>query len=184
MAVALCFIHPRTQASYFPTTLSTDTSDNLWVCWENGLAEYNNGNWTVYKDSIEYDFSDMAIDKENNIWLSTYGDGLVLFNKNGIVLSNYDTNSEVISNDFSLSQNYPNPFNPATRISYELPVSGLVTLKVFDILGRELSTLVNEEKAAGKYQVDFSSSSLSSGIYFYTLTSREYSKTRKMVLLR
>ena len=85
---------------------------------------------------------------------------------------------------YYLGQNYPNPFNPTTRISYELPLSGLVTLKVFDILGREISTLVNEEKEAGKYQVDFSSSSLSSGIYFYTLTSREYSKTKKMILIR
>jgi hypothetical protein len=85
---------------------------------------------------------------------------------------------------YYLGQNYPNPFNPITRISYELPVSGLVTLKLFDILGREISTLVNEEKSAGKYQVGFSSGSLSSGIYFYTLTSREYSKTKKMVVIK
>ena len=58
-------------------------------------------------------------------------------------------------NEFRLSQNHPNPFNPSTRISYELPVSGLVTLKVFDILGREISTLVNEEKSAGIYHVHF-----------------------------
>lgn len=85
---------------------------------------------------------------------------------------------------YYLGQNYPNPFNPSTSISYELPVSGLVTLKVFDILGKEVSTLDNEEKSAGTYQVNFSSNGLSSGIYFYTLTSREYSKTKKMVLLR
>ena len=85
---------------------------------------------------------------------------------------------------YYLGQNYPNPFNPTTYISYELPVNGLVTLKVFDILGREITTLVNDEKSAGKYQVDFSSDGLSSGIYFYTLTSREYSKTKKMILIR
>jgi hypothetical protein len=85
---------------------------------------------------------------------------------------------------YYLGQNYPNPFNPTTQINYELPVSGLVTLKVFDILGREISILVNEEKSAGTYQVNFSSNGLSSGIYFYTLTSHNYSKTKKMVLLR
>ena len=85
---------------------------------------------------------------------------------------------------YYLGQNHPNPFNPTTRISYELPVSGLVTLKVFDILGREIATLVNEEKTAGTYQVEFSSSGLSSGIYFYTLTSREYSRTKKMIVIK
>ena len=85
---------------------------------------------------------------------------------------------------YYLSQNYPNPFNPSTSISYELPLNGLVTLKVFDILGREIATLVNEEKQAGKYQVKFSANNLSSGMYIYTLTSRAYSKTKKMVLIR
>ena len=85
---------------------------------------------------------------------------------------------------YYLGQNYPNPFNPTTRISYELPVSGLVTLKLFDILGREISTLINEEKSAGTYQVDFSPVGLSSGIYFYTLNSREYSKTKKMIIIK
>jgi hypothetical protein len=85
---------------------------------------------------------------------------------------------------YYLGQNYPNPFNPITTIRYDLPVSGLVTLKVFDILGREISTLVNEEKEAGTYQIDFSSNGLSSGIYFYTLTSHNYSKTKKMVVMK
>ena len=85
---------------------------------------------------------------------------------------------------YYLGQNYPNPFNPKTQIDYELPLNGLVTLKVYDILGREISTLVNEEKAAGTYQVDFSANNLSSGIYFYTLTSRAYSKTKKMIVIK
>src|SRR5690606_24928583 len=67
---------------------------------------------------------------------------------------------------FTLQQNYPNPFNPSTVISYELPVSGDVTLKVYDVLGNEIATLVNEEKPAGIYEVEFDGSMLSSGIYF------------------
>ena len=104
-------------------------------------------------------------------------------NNGGIITSTDNKNISIVI-DYSLFQNYPNPFNPTTRISYELPLNGLVTLKVFDILGKEISTLVNEEKSAGKYQVEFSSGGLSSGIYFYTFTSHNYSKTKKMVLLR
>jgi photosystem II stability/assembly factor-like uncharacterized protein len=87
-------------------------------------------------------------------------------------------------NEFSLSQNYPNPFNPSTVISYQLPIIGFVTLKVYDILGREVATLVNEEKPAGEYEVEFYGSELTSGIYFYQLKAGQYSETRKMVLMK
>jgi predicted GH43/DUF377 family glycosyl hydrolase len=91
--------------------------------------------------------------------------------------------------EFALEQNYPNPFNPSTVISYQLPVSGDVTLKVYDILGNEVATLVNEYKTAGKYEVEFSiysdkGQNLSSGIYFYKLQTGEYTAVNKMVLLR
>ena len=85
---------------------------------------------------------------------------------------------------FSLEQNYPNPFNPSTTIRYAIPNGGLVTLKVYDILGREVATLVNEEKPAGTYQVSFDASSLSSGIYFYRLKSGEFEQTKKFVLMK
>jgi hypothetical protein len=85
---------------------------------------------------------------------------------------------------FNLSQNYPNPFNPSTVISYRLPVTSFVTLKVYDILGREVATLVNEEKPSGEYEVEFDGSALPSGIYFYQLKAGEYSETRKMILLK
>lgn len=85
---------------------------------------------------------------------------------------------------YYLSQNYPNPFNPTTFINYELPINGFVSLKVFDILGKEVVTLVNEQKPAGTFQVEFTSENLSSGIYFYTLNSGAYSKTRKMIVLK
>lgn len=85
---------------------------------------------------------------------------------------------------YYIGQNYPNPFNPATTIKYELPVSGLVTLKVFDILGNEIETLVNEEQSAGEYLVEFKSNELASGIYIYQISSREFTRTKKMILLR
>jgi len=86
--------------------------------------------------------------------------------------------------EYSLEQNYPNPFNPFTTISYSIKENGSVTLKVFDILGKEVKTLVNEEQQAGNYKVEFNASSFASGIYFYTLQAREFISTRKMILLK
>jgi photosystem II stability/assembly factor-like uncharacterized protein len=86
--------------------------------------------------------------------------------------------------DFSLSQNYPNPFNPVTNINFALPKSGLVTLKVYNALGKEVATLVNEVKNAGTYNVDFNGTNLSSGVYFYRLTSGDFSSVKKMMLIK
>jgi hypothetical protein len=90
---------------------------------------------------------------------------------------------------FVLEQNYPNPFNPSTVIRYQLPVSGDVNLKIFDLLGGEVATLVNEYKPAGKYEVTFNSNSgvvwnLPSGVYFYQLKSGDCVSTKKMILLK
>jgi hypothetical protein len=90
--------------------------------------------------------------------------------------------------DFSISQNYPNPFNPSTKINYDLPVDGKVSIKLFDISGKELATLVNELKTAGYYTVSYNASGLPSGTYFYRINSESngnnYIATKKMVLLK
>ncbi|OGU35227.1 MAG: hypothetical protein A2068_14825 [Ignavibacteria bacterium GWB2_35_6b] len=85
---------------------------------------------------------------------------------------------------FKLFQNYPNPFNPNTVISYNVPMLSDVTLKIYDVLGREISMLVNEEKKVGSYEVNFDGSNLTSGIYFYKLTVGKFSETNKMMLLK
>ena len=107
------------------------------------------------------------------------------------VNSTTSTENEIgdIPSTFSLSQNYPNPFNPTTTITYQIPQTEFVSLKVYDILGREVATLVNEEKPAGIYEFQFSSHSgegrnLTSGIYFYQLKTDNYVETKKMILLR
>ncbi len=87
-------------------------------------------------------------------------------------------------NNYSLSQNYPNPFNPTTTINYSLSTRNFVTLKVYDILGNELSTLINEEKPAGNYEVIFKASLLPSGVYFYKLQAGSFIETRKMILIK
>ena len=85
---------------------------------------------------------------------------------------------------YELAQNYPNPFNPSTKIEYSIPKASFVTLKVYDVLGREVATLVNEEKAVGRYEVEFNGNSLSSGIYFYKIQAGEYASVKKMILIR
>jgi hypothetical protein len=90
---------------------------------------------------------------------------------------------------FALSQNYPNPFNPSTKISYQLPTEGLVRLEVYDIMGRTLSLLVNEEKPAGQFTATFDGSKFTSGIYFYRLNviardGKSFSQTNKMILVK
>jgi photosystem II stability/assembly factor-like uncharacterized protein len=85
---------------------------------------------------------------------------------------------------FALEQNYPNPFNPSTTIRYSIPTSEFVTLKVYDVLGNEVATLVNEEKPAGSYEVNFNAAELSSGIYFYTLQSGSFTQTKKLILMK
>jgi hypothetical protein len=83
-----------------------------------------------------------------------------------------------------LHQNYPNPFNPTTTIRYTLPRAEFVSLKVYDILGREVATLVNERQAAGGYSVRFDANQLSSGLYFYKITTGNFNKARKMVVMK
>jgi photosystem II stability/assembly factor-like uncharacterized protein len=93
-------------------------------------------------------------------------------------------NDENILRDYKLFQNYPNPFNPTTKISWQSPVGSWQTLKVYDILGREVETLVNEYKPAGKYEATFDGSNLASGVYFYRLEAGDFHQTAKMLLLK
>ncbi len=87
-------------------------------------------------------------------------------------------------NDFSLGQNYPNPFNPITDINFSLAKSGIVTLKVFNVLGSEVATLVDDFMEAGKHTIQFNAKSLTSGVYFYTIKSNTFTSTRKMILMK
>ena len=112
-------------------------------------------------------------------------------NFTNIPVSVDDEISDLTPTSFKLSQNYPNPFNPITKIKYTIPnvtlskVEGsLVSLKVFDVLGNEIAALVNEEKPAGSYEVEFDASSLSSGIYFYELRTGNHTQAKKMMLLK
>jgi len=107
----------------------------------------------------------------------------------GVWYQKYDVVADLKSRDiipdkFTLSQNYPNPFNPSTKIRYSLPQKGFVTIKVFDMLGRDVTNLINEEQNAGQHEVNFKANNLPSGIYFYRITAGGSAITKKMILLK
>jgi hypothetical protein len=121
------------------------------------------------------------------IWGGTY-DGTNYLNTGGIyydsTLTGIVNNSENKPESFSLSQNYPNPFNPKTVIRYQLPVVSKATLKVYDLLGKEVSILVDKKQNPGTYEVEFDGSNLSSGTYYYRLSAGEFTDVKKLVLLK
>jgi hypothetical protein len=91
---------------------------------------------------------------------------------------------EIVPSKYSLSQNYPNPFNPITNVKFSIVNSGTVKIIVYDIMGKEVQSLVNEKLSVGTYEIAFDGSNLNSGIYFYTLTAGDYTETKKMVLVK
>ena len=104
---------------------------------------------------------------------------------NGLITGIEPNNSfSAIPDRYSLSQNYPNPFNPTTKINFSIPKQGIVTLRVYDVLGKEVMTLVNEQKPAGNYSINFSAANLSSGAYFYRLESGEFKDIKRMIIVK
>ncbi len=178
----------------YSTVKYSSLGDFQWVAYYNGPSN---------KVDIA---TDIAVDESGNVYVTGYSvdaissaDYLTIKYVQGPVASMQDDLSVPVS--FSLSQNYPNPFNPTTKIKFTIPQSpllggdgrgGFVTLIVYDVLGKEISTLVNEEKPAGNYEVEFNGEGLTSGIYFYQLrvgdpessSGQGFIETKKMVLLR
>jgi len=101
-----------------------------------------------------------------------------------MITTGVERNSRQIPNEFALEQNYPNPFNPSTTISFSLPCSGFASLKIFDLLGKEVTTLVLKNFDAGDYSFKWDASSQPSGVYFYQLRAGQYSETKKLLLLK
>ncbi|RJP63777.1 MAG: T9SS C-terminal target domain-containing protein [Ignavibacteriales bacterium] len=174
------------------STFETSKVNPLAVCFsdkDNGIIVGINGkiirttdageNWISQPLDVKTNFNDITFADNKNGWI--VGNG-------GIILHTTDTSEIIPGKDipitFNLSQNYPNPFNPTTKIRYEIPQAGLVSLRVYDVLGKEVATIVNEEKTAGSYEVEFNGSGLPSGIYFYKLHSGNYTETKKLILMK
>jgi hypothetical protein len=108
----------------------------------------------------------------------------IMLNKFNEITAVKEKKEEIIPADYILYQNYPNPFNPNTTLNYGLPKRSFVKLKIYDVLGRQIKTLVNEEKSSGKYKIEFNASSLPSGVYLYSLEFGNRIISKKMLLLK
>lgn len=150
-----------------------------------------------YKFAAVYPFADTVsggsspLDNEGGFgenhlfFLATDVSNVRLYNIFGNFTTDVKEDKSVFTpGEFSLGQNYPNPFNPSTKISYSIPVDGIVTLKVYNLIGQEVASLINNYQNAGGYTADFDASKLNSGVYFYTLSVGNYSVTKKMMLLK
>lgn len=159
----------------------------------NNVFQYNNLGYKVNLSGIGEKSVKLRLVTDTN---SEFGFGFSnriadqsMLAKAGFKTINYK--GDAVVTEYALEQNYPNPFNPGTTILYQLPKDGLVTLKIYDIIGSEIATLVNEEKIAGKYEVNFDASNLASGVYVYRiaiysekLQAGEYFNSKKMILLK
>ena len=116
--------------------------------------------------------------------LNYYPDKKAEWEAAGRPITAVDEQISSVPNEFELSQNYPNPFNPTNNIKFNLDKSDVITLKVYDILGHEVATLVNKKMNAGSHSIDFDASNLSSGTYFYKITSGDQVAVRTMLLLK
>ncbi len=139
--------------------------------------------WTIQTACTDNDLFAVSFTDENIG--STVGDnGTILRTTNGGITSVFDEKGIEPLKKYILSQNYPNPFNPGTIINYKVGSKQFVSLKVYDLLGKELATLVNSEQSAGNYAVEFNGSNLSTGVYFYRLQIGNFIDTKKMILAK
>ncbi len=152
------------------STYTYDSNGNITLLlnenWDGTNWEYGNGSLS-FTDTFGNNYS-------------FYGEEIKIFYKTIIEVNE----NEFGIPDFSLSLNYPNPFNPSATISYSLPQSGFVQLKIYDMLGQEVATLVNEIQQTGIHKVEFNANGLTSGVYFYKLQSGSFMDTKKLILLR
>ncbi len=139
-----------------------------------------NGNYSVIANKIGYGKVTYPQKVDINLTSNPIVNGINI----SITATGVDNGISNVPKAFALYQNYPNPFNPSTLIKYSVLKSSLVTLKVFDVLGREVSTLVNETKMPGNYKVTFNASKLASGVYFYQLRAGDYASIKKMLLMK
>jgi ligand-binding sensor domain-containing protein len=164
-----------------------------------GISIYNGSTWTsltMENSGLPGEqIDDIDLDSRGNLWINTFTEGVTVYKGGGVSglecidrslqvgTTGVQSNSIVVK-EFSLAQNYPNPFNPTTNLEFTISRSGYVSLKVYDILGKVVATLVEADLIAGNHEYTFDGTVLSSGIYFYTLSSHGYTETKRMMLLK
>ncbi len=141
-------------------------------------------NWFTQFHEFDKPVNSIFIKDENNLWFCGGNNAIYKTTNGGGIISAINHISSNIPERFSLKQNYPNPFNPTTNINFDLKNTTFALLRVYDITGREVRTLVNEKLNAGSYSYDFNASELPSGVYFYQLQADGFVETKKMILLK
>lgn len=168
--------------------IDIDDNDDLWLGTGNGLVKFDGNNWINYNranSQLPSDgISSLAIDKNNFKWFNGSA-GVTVFRGDSVFTpSDIIEAQEILSQSFSLSQNYPNPFNPSTTIGFYVSEFTSVTLKLYDVLGQLVKTLLDKNLYPGKYEVNFNANEFSSGIYFYRIDTKSFSQTKKMLLIK
>ena len=177
----------------FNTSAADDDRATLYV-YSSGIPASEPGSPIVTISSVgagsgsdPSDIGSVAVRQSSNCPTGLI-DGIRVSTNWGLTLTgtvtSVEENNPNVPTSFSLSQNYPNPFNPSTVIKYQVPQDAFVNVSVFDILGNQVSTLVNENKAAGTYELKFDASNLTSGIYFYKIHTGSFTQTKKMILMK
>jgi len=162
------------QAFPLPFPSASDT-----IYWKFGYtASDSSGTDTIYSCGLSLVFD--SIPDFHDRW--NYGPKFPITVLHPVMGLQNDGNQSVVS--YILEQNYPNPFNPTTKIRFRISDLGFVSLNIYDVLGEEVATLVNEEKPAGNYEVEFNAGNSPSGIYFYKLSAGNFTETKKMILLK
>ncbi len=190
--------------SAVPVELTSFTAvvnkNNVNISWKT-VTETNNYGFEIYRNDKMISFIPGAGTtsrlnsysySDKNLSQASYRYKLIQIDFNGAreTVAQQVVNINSVPNKFELSQNYPNPFNPSTKIKYSIPVGGIngegifTTLKIYNILGSEITTLVNEKKEAGNYEVEFSANNLPSGVYFYSISAGSLTSTKKMILTK
>jgi len=152
--------------------------------------DYSNGEEWTHLYPPGYNLEEIGCiglmrDSKNNFWIGYNNGYLVIYNPDGLNgITDVEKEKNEIPKEFILHQNYPNPFNPMTNIGFRIVEFGFVSLKIYDVLGTEITVLVNEVKPAGSYEVEYNASNLPSGVYFYQLNAGSFIETKKMILLK
>lgn len=182
-----CCVKLDIQGNVYVTGYATVATNNTDYC----TIKYTNSGvqqWVMYYGAVHpnnlYDAATaLAVDSQNNVYVTGGSIGDYATVKYSQLIGIIQISNE-IPNVYKLGQNYPNPFNPMTNVKFQMPNEAFVKLIVFDVLGREIETLVNEELKPGTYEITFDGSNLPSGLYFYKLTAGNYNDTKKMILIK
>src|ERR1035437_1493782 len=170
---------------HYGESYGTDSSkgNHTRITWSDGRTKFFNGpaDGLVNKGDYFSSITGILEYTHTNYKLCPRNDNDIVGYRN---ITNVKSDNYSIPTAYKLNQNFPNPFNPSTIISYDIPKSGIVTLKVYNLLGKEVAVLLNEDKQPGEYEADFSANSLSTGVYFYSLTVDNFTQVKKMMLIK